>query len=261
MNTSPPLNKIPRFRVLDVSLCALSLADTVSIVLAWIAGRERHYLSVCTADTILQCHDRPELAAVVNAAGLAVPDGMPVVWLGRMRGLPVGRVYGPDLMLALLEAGRASGVRHYFYGGTPPLLESLQKRLHLRFPWLVIAGSWAPPFRPLTQAEEQEVTDRINAARPDIVWVGIGTPKQDFWVAQLRSRLEAAVLIPVGAAFNFHAGTVRQAPAWMQRAGLEWLFRLGMEPRRLWRRYLLGNPRFAFLVLKQLLSEKTSVPR
>lgn len=257
MLPTPP----PRYRVLDVAISALTLKEAAAIILGWVARRERHYLSVCTADTILQCHDSPELAAVVNAAGLAVPDGMPVVWLGRIKGLPVGRVYGPNLMLALLEAGRAAGVRHYFYGGTPALLETLSQRLLARFPELVIAGSWAPPYRPLTEAEEQEVADRINAARPDIVWVGIGTPKQDFWVAQFRSRLQAAVLIPVGAAFNFHAGTVRQAPVWMQRAGLEWLFRLGMEPRRLWRRYLLGNPRFAFLVLKQLLSGKTAIPR
>ncbi len=242
----------PRYRVVDVAISALTLEDAVPLLLDWIKKRDKRYLSVCPADTILQCHDRPELAAIVNGAGLAVPDGMPVVWLGRLRGLRVGRVYGPDLMLALCDQGRAAGVRHYFYGGTDALLQALSGKLAARFPGLLVAGSWAPPFRPLTEAEEESVAARINEARPDIVWVGIGTPKQDFWVARFRDRLEAPVLIPVGAAFNFHAGTVRQAPRWLQHSGLEWLFRLIMEPRRLWKRYLIGNPRFAFLVLKQL---------
>jgi N-acetylglucosaminyldiphosphoundecaprenol N-acetyl-beta-D-mannosaminyltransferase len=256
MNLPPP----PRYRVLDVLISALSPADAVRIVLDWVASGAHRYLSVCPADTILQCHDNPDLAVIVNGAALAVPDGMPVVWLGRLRGLPVKRVYGPDLMLALCDKGRAAGVRHYFYGGTPELLDTLSARLSARFPDLIIAGSWAPPFRPLTPAEEQEVTARINAARPDIVWIGIGTPKQDYWIARFRPVLNAPVLIPVGAAFNFHAGAVRQAPKAMQRMGLEWLFRLIMEPRRLWKRYLIGNPRFVFLVCRQLISDRRIIP-
>ncbi len=240
-----------RYPVLEVGISALTADRAVDIILDWVKARERRYLSVCPADTILQCHDRPALAAIVNGAGLAVPDGMPIVWIGRLQGFPVGRVYGPDLMLALCDRGRVAGVRHYFYGGTDALLKTLETTLARRFPGLIVAGSWAPPFRPLTAEEELAVAERINAARPDIVWVGIGTPKQDFWVAAFRDRLEAPVLIPVGAAFNFHAGTVRQAPPWMRRSGLEWLFRLGMEPRRLWKRYLLGNIRFFFLVVRQ----------
>jgi N-acetylglucosaminyldiphosphoundecaprenol N-acetyl-beta-D-mannosaminyltransferase len=176
---------------------------------------------------------------------------MPLVWLGRLKGLDVGRVYGPDLMLALCEQGLAEGWRHYFYGATDDVLADLAARLTGRFPSLQIAGAWAPPFRPLTPDEEVDVIARINGARADLVWVGIGTPKQDFWMAHFRSRLEAPVLIAVGAAFNFHAGHVPQAPRWMMAAGLEWLFRLAMEPRRLWRRYVIGIPRFIWLVARQ----------
>ncbi|MFO7534549.1 MAG: WecB/TagA/CpsF family glycosyltransferase [Kiritimatiellia bacterium] len=253
-NATPSLP--PRYPVLATTISATSPDEAVRLVLSFVAERSPRYLSVCPADTILQCHDNPDLAAIVNGAALAVPDGMPVVWLGRLRGLPVKRVYGPDLMLALCDKGRASGVRHYFYGGTPELLETLSARLAARFPNLIIAGSWAPPFRPLTPDEEQAVTTRINVARPDIVWIGIGTPKQDYWIAHFRPVLDSPVLIPVGAAFNFHAGTVRQAPSVMQRMGLEWLFRLIMEPRRLWKRYLLGNPRFVFLVCRQWFSDR-----
>ncbi len=248
---TPPLPA--RFQVLDVGISALTPGQAVDTVLGWVEARERRYLSVCPADTILQCHDQPDLAAIVNGSGLAVPDGMPVVWIGRLKGFHVTRVYGPDLMLMLCDRGRGPGVRHYFYGGTPELLAALAGKLTGRFPGLIVAGSWAPPFRPLTPAEEAEVAERINAARPDIVWVGIGTPKQDFWIKAFRDRLEAPVLIPVGAAFNFHAGAVRQAPRWMGRIGLEWLFRLLMEPRRLWKRYLIGNTRFVLLVLGQLI--------
>lgn len=239
-----------RFPVLATGISAVTLSGAVSTISGWLARRERHYVNVCNADVVLQAHDDPRLAAIINASGLATPDGMPLVWLGRWRGLSVGRVYGPDLLLALCERGLQAGWRHYFYGGTPVVLEDLTRRLAERFPAMQIAGGWAPPFRPLTTEEESEVEARINAARPDVIWVGIGTPKQDFWMAQFRPRLEAPVMIAVGAAFNFHAGHVRQAPRWMMRFGLEWLFRLFMEPGRLWRRYLVGIPRFVWLLLR-----------
>ncbi|MEI7435261.1 MAG: WecB/TagA/CpsF family glycosyltransferase [bacterium] len=249
MNTPEPFVTPERFKVLKTGISAVTLPDTVTIISNWISRRARYYVNLCTADVVLQAHDDADLAAIVNASGLALPDGMPLVWIGRSRGLPVGRVYGPDLMLALCEHGLSRGWRHYFYGGTPELLEDLSRRLRGRFPGLQIAGTWAPPFRPLTTGEESDVESRINAAQPDLLWVGIGTPRQDFWMARFRPRLEAAVIVAVGAAFNFHAGHVRQAPRWMMRCGLEWLFRLAMEPFRLWRRYLVGIPRFVWLVL------------
>lgn len=238
-----------RFPVLKTGISAVTMAGAVATMAGWISRRERQYVNVCNADVVLQAHDDPQLATIINASGLATPDGMPLVWIGRRRGLPVERVYGPDLMLALCERGIKLGWQHYFYGGTPKVLEDLTRNLIERFPDLKIAGTWAPPFRPLTTEEESEVERRINAACPDVIWVGIGTPRQDFWMARFRPRLEVPVMIAVGAAFNFHAGNVPQAPRWMMRSGLEWFFRLTMEPRRLWHRYIIGIPRFVWLVL------------
>jgi N-acetylglucosaminyldiphosphoundecaprenol N-acetyl-beta-D-mannosaminyltransferase len=237
----------PRFPVGVVSLSALSLREARDRVVRWIETRQRHYVNICTADTIVQCSTQPQLAKIVCEAGMATTDGMPLVWLAKRHGFhEATRVYGPDLMLELC----AAGYRHYFYGGTEEVLIKLKERLLQQFPRLQIVGMYAPPFRALTPEEEDDTVRKINAAQPDIVWCGLGTPKQDYWVHHFRPRLEAAALIAVGAAFNFHAGYVRQAPRWMMRAGLEWLFRLLMEPRRLWRRYLIGNPRFLWLVWK-----------
>ena len=192
------------------------------------------------------------MADIVNRSTMAVPDGMPLVWLGRRALLhgDVQRCYGPDLMLAICEAGLDSEWKHCLYGATTEVLEKLRQQFEARFPRIKIVESIAPPFRPLTEAEQADVVERINAALPDIVWVGLGTPKQDLWMGEFRDKLTAPVLIAVGAAFNFHAGRVAQAPHWMQRAGLEWLFRLYKEPRRLWKRYVLGNPRFLWLLAK-----------
>lgn len=239
-----------RFPVLDVGISALTMDEAVRRILDWVVRRDKTYVNVCTVDTVMKCHDEPELAAIVNASGMATSDGMPLVWVGKARGFHAERVYGPDLMLRVLEAGCGRKLRHFFYGATEETLLALQKRLKRRFPGLVVAGCHAPPFRSLDETEEISVASLINEARPDVVWVGIGTPKQDYWMARFRFVLEAPVLIAVGAAFDFHAGIVRQAPRWMMKAGLEWFFRLMMEPRRLWRRYLVGNIRFIWLICR-----------
>ncbi|MEI7770042.1 MAG: WecB/TagA/CpsF family glycosyltransferase [Chloroflexales bacterium] len=254
--TNPLPDQPARFPVLDVGVSAISLPRALAMIDGWIARGERRSMHLCTTHTVLECHRAPELAAIMNAAGIAAPDGMPLVWLGRMRGHSVDRVYGPDVMLATCDRGQASGQRHYFYGGAPGVAERLAERMRSRFPQLQVAGTYTPPFRPLTAAEEQAVAAQINASGPDIVWVGLGTPKQDYWVARFRPLLNAPVLIAVGAAFDFHTGRVRQAPRWMQRSGLEWLFRLSQDPRRLWRRYLLGNPTFLVLIARQWLAER-----
>jgi len=243
----------PRFPVLETGISAVTFKGAIEAISGWISRRERRSVHLCNAEVVLQAYDDPALAAIINASGLALPDGMPLVWIGRRRRLTLERVYGPDLMLALCEYGLKRGWRHYFYGGTPGVLEDLIGKLSERFPGLQIAGSLAPPFRPLTPGEESDVEASINAASPDVIWVGIGTPKQDFWMARFRPRLNAAVMIAVGAAFNFHAGHVRQAPRWMMRCGLEWLFRLSVEPGRLWRRYLVGIPRFLWLVSRRAI--------
>jgi N-acetylglucosaminyldiphosphoundecaprenol N-acetyl-beta-D-mannosaminyltransferase len=176
---------------------------------------------------------------------------MPLVWCCRRVGLPTERVYGPDLMLAVLEQGVQAGWRSYFYGGLPGVADQLAARMSERFPGLVVAGTHSPPFGPLSPEEDDEIVARINAAEPDLVWVGLSTPKQERWMAAHVGRLQAPVLLGVGAAFDFHAGRVRQAPSWVQRSGMEWAYRLSREPRRLWRRYLRNNPAFVARILRQ----------
>ena len=244
-----------RYKVLAAMISAVRPAVVIDQVLEMVRSGLRGSIHVCTVHTMLECVDNSRLAAIVNQSTLAVPDGMPLVWLGR-KAFPqanVQRCYGPDLMLSICEAGIANGVKHCFYGGTSEVLAKLEDNLKTRFPDIRIVASIAPPFRELTPEEQQSVETRINAAAPDIVWVGLGTPKQDLWMGQMREKLDAPVLIAVGAAFNFHAGVVPQAPRWMQRTGLEWFYRLCKEPRRLWKRYLLGNPRFLWLLCKQRL--------
>ena len=196
---------------------------------------------LCNAWTLAYGLKDPAHADRVDSGDLNLPDGMPLVWLGKRFGLPItNRVYGPDLMSQILDQGRSSGLRHYLYGTTAETLSQLQDCIETRFPGAQIVGSEAPPFRPSTRIEEQAVAVRMRDSQADVVWIGLGTPQQDELVHRLRPEL-AAVLIPVGAAFDFLAGNKSQAPKWMQQRGLEWLFRLCSEPQRLWRRYLIGN--------------------
>jgi len=233
------------------------MAQAVAHISAWVENRAREYVCVCTVHTVMECQQNERMRRAVNRAGLATPDGMPLVWLGqRQSRAKVGRVYGPDLMLALCERSASCGYRHYFYGGVDGTPELLAEKLRARFPELHVAGTYSPPFRALTPSEDAHIVTQINQAAPDVVWVGLGTPKQDLWMAAHRDQLTAPVLIGVGAAFDFHTGRIPQAPAWMQRNGLEWLFRLRHEPRRLWYRYLVYNPLFVLLVLAQAIGLK-----
>lgn len=204
----------------------------------------------------MQGYRDPELRRIFNRSGLTTPDGMAIVWLLRLQGFSqVERVYGPDLMQAVCKRSAETGWRHYFYGGTPGVAEQLAEKLKTQSPGLQIAGMYSPPFRELTPEEDREMIARINEARPDIVWVGIGSPKQELWMSRHLGQVDAPVLIGVGAAFDFLSGRKRQAPRWIQRSGFEWLFRLGSEPKRLWRRYA-DYPLFVLLVLLQLLRLK-----
>jgi len=242
-----------RVNVLGVGISAINLPQAVAEIEGWIARRERRYVTVCGVHGVMESQRDPRLRQLINQGGLATPDGMPLVWLSRLQGhRDAARVYGPDLMLALCERSQVMGYRHFFYGGAPGVADLLTRRLRERYPGLVVAGTHSPPFRPLGTEEDRATLDKIDAAAPDIVWVGLGTPKQDYWVAQHRPLLKAPVLIAVGAAFDFHAGLLAQAPRWMQRSGLEWLFRFIQEPRRLGPRYLVNNPAFLLLVSLQL---------
>lgn len=237
------------FRVVDVAINAAPFADILSRVLAAPDTGELLALHFATAHTIVEAHDDPRLRDAL-ARGLVQPDGMPLVWLGRRAGIPVDRVCGPDFLPALVERSVFEGRTHYFFGGGPGVAEALAARLEARFPGMRVAGTMSPPFRAVSTEEDDVIVDRINAANPDYVWVGLGAPKQDLWVADHRSRLRAAALLAVGAAFDFHAGTRRRAPSWMQRTGMEWVYRLITEPRRLAGRYTRVNIRFLQLVLQ-----------
>lgn len=248
---------IQRVNILGVAISAVNICQAIQIIDGWIANDEHHYVCVTGVHGIMESQRDDTLRQIHNRAGLVTPDGMPLVWLSILKGYRgVERVYGPDLMLAMCEHSTSLGYRHFLYGGTPEVLERLQRNLQQSYPQINIVGMYSPPFRPLTAEEDRQVIQLINAAGAHIVWVGLSTPKQELWMASHVQALSAPVLIGVGAAFDFHAGTKKQAPLWMQRTGLEWFFRLITEPRRLWKRYLINNPLFITLVLAQVLGIK-----
>lgn len=253
----PPQIIPPRVNILGIGVSAVNMMTALDTIEAWISQSEPHYVCVTNAHGIMESQHDENLRCIHNAAGLVTPDGMPLVWLSRLKGFhDVERVYGPDLMLALCERSENAGYRHFLYGGTPTILERLTANLQQHFPALNIVGVYSPPFRPLTDEEDAEIVKTINAAEPHIVWVGLGAPKQEYWMAEHIGKLTAPVLLGVGAAFDFHAGTKRQAPRWIQRSGFEWLYRFMTEPRRLGKRYLVNNPLFLWLILLQTLGIK-----
>jgi N-acetylglucosaminyldiphosphoundecaprenol N-acetyl-beta-D-mannosaminyltransferase len=243
---------IRRVDVLGVEISAIDLGVAVEEMGRWIAEGERHYVCVTGVHGVMESQRDPQLRRIHNSSGLTTPDGMPMVWSCHRAGLgEVSRVYGPDLMLAVCDQAVKRGWSMYFYGGAPGVADRLAERLSRRFPGLRVAGTHCPPFRPLTEEEDGAVIEEINGASPDIVWVGLSTPKQERWMWDHRDTLRAAALVGVGAAFDIHSGALPQAPPWMQRCGLEWLYRLLREPRRLWRRYLSNNPRFALAIMRR----------
>jgi len=241
----------PRKNLLGVKVSQLGFAQTVEWVAETIRTGGKLAVSPSPVYTIMQGFERPEVRTALNA-NLVTPDGMPVVWALRLLGVQAERVYGPDLMLAVCQRSGQEGWRHYFYGGAEGVAEQLAMAFQEKFEGFQTVGVECPPFRDLTPAEDLEMVARINNSQAQIVWVGLGSPKQDLWLAEHRAALSAPVLIAVGAAFDFYTGRVRQAPRWMQRTGLEWLFRLVSEPRRLWRRYLSSNPKFIWQLALQL---------
>ena len=242
---------VPRVDVLGVAISCVDLGTTTEIFAKWIANGAREYVCVTGMHGVMESQSDDALREIHNASGLTTPDGMSMVYAGRWAGARLSRVYGPDLMKEVLAGAQETGWSSYFLGGAPGVAPRLIATLRRRYPSLVVAGSSSPPFRRLSAAEDEELVQEINASGADIVWVGLGTPKQERWMADHRSRLEPAVLVGVGAAFDLLSGTVRQAPRWMQRSGFEWLFRLAVEPRRLWRRYLLNIPRFAVALARR----------
>lgn len=250
----PLCSAFARTNILGVGVSAIDMAQAVAQIACWIEEGARVYVVVACVNDIMHAHRDPALRRMTNAAGMVTPDGMPLVFLSRWLGhAHVDRVYGPDLMLAASAMLAGRGCRAFYYGGAEGVAERLAEVMEARFPGLRTAGVYAPPFRALTPEEDAAIVAHINAAQPDVVWVALGCPKQTIWMAEHRDRLNAPVLIGVGAAFDFHTGRIPQAPRWMQRHALEWLFRLTTEPRRLWRRYLIHNPLFVWYVALQLV--------
>ncbi len=246
------------FKVLGVRVDAVQVPDVVAQMEGWIQERgQSHYIAVTGMHGVTEAQHDPCFKDILNAADLVVPDGMPLVWLSRIRGHSLQRrVYGPELMLAFCEQTARKGYRHFLYGGAPGVAEQMAATLGNRFPGLQVVGTYSPPFRPLTADEEGEVAAMIRGAEPDVVWVGLSTPKQERWMHEHRDGLGVPVLVGVGAAFDLNTGRLKQAPVWMREHGLEWFYRLWREPRRLWRRYLIYGSKFVWYVMLELFGWK-----
>ena len=255
MPTAPERTKRGSFHVLGVRVDALQISETIARMEEWIRERRHgHYIAVTGMHGITEAQHDANFKRILNSADLVVPDGMPLVWLGRLRGISMRRrVYGPELMMTFCQETASKGYRHFFFGGTPGLPAKLSESLRRRIPTLQVAGMCSPPFGQVTSEEDKATVAMINATNADVIWVGLSEIKQDAWMYEHRRRLNAPVLVGIGAAFDFLAGTKRQAPAWMRDNGLEWLFRLLQEPRRLWRRYLVYGTEFLILVLLEQL--------
>jgi N-acetylglucosaminyldiphosphoundecaprenol N-acetyl-beta-D-mannosaminyltransferase len=246
-----------RVNVLGVGVSVLNLQTALDAIAAAVRERRKGYICVTGVHGVMEAQGDEAFRNILNHAFLCTPDGVPMVWMGKIRGhSEMRRVYGPDLMLDVCAWSGENPCRHFFYGGAPGVAQLLAEKLKARFPKLEIAGAFTPPFRPLSAREEMELGETIRAAKPDILWVGLSTPKQEKFMADFLPKLDVTLMIGVGAAFDFHSGRIKQAPRWMQRSGLEWFFRLCQEPRRLAKRYFKNNPLFTMKILGQLCGLK-----
>lgn len=251
-----------RFDVLGVPVSAIDLEKAITVIEGWVRDDARAFVCVTGVHGVIECRDDPELLAIHRRADMVTPDGMPLVWWAHHLGrASVGRVYGPDLMAAICGRADLNPLKHFFYGGGGGVAEALRVACIAGNPGLRVVGTFEPPFRPLSEGEAESIAREINEKKPDIVWIGLGTPKQERWMAAFRSKLDAPVLIGVGAAFDFLAGRQRQAPKWVQRNGIEWAYRLIHEPRRLWRRYMNIVPRFVLLMGRESMRRRRASVR
>jgi N-acetylglucosaminyldiphosphoundecaprenol N-acetyl-beta-D-mannosaminyltransferase len=250
--------EIEKVNVLGIGISVLDQDRAREFLFEAARADRRGYVTVTGVHGVSEAQSDPALRDIFNRALLATPDGMPMVWMGRLQGQrSIRRVYGPDLMLNLCQHSVAYGFSHFLYGGVPGVAEELRRQLETRFPGLKIVGTYTPPFRPLDPVERDDLQQRVRESRPDFFWVGLSTPKQERFMAQYMSILpEVKIFIGVGAAFDLLTKRVHQAPRWMQSAGLEWLFRLMQEPRRLAKRYLVNNPLFILRIFYQFTGLK-----
>ncbi len=236
-----------RFDVLNIPVSATDPSRTLAAIEAWSKDDTGRFICVREVASLMACREDAELVQLHHDAALVVPDGMPLVWIGKWRDYDIERTCGPDLFDLVCKTSPKSGLKHYFYGGKEGVAEKLAQLCCDRYPGIEIVGYECPPFRALTEEEDAAVVERIKASGADVVWVGISSPKQDIWMRDHVSKLPQT-FIGVGAAFDFHTGEVKRAPKWMQKSGLESIFRLLSEPKRLWRRYLVLVPKFIFLL-------------
>jgi len=248
---------IERVNVLGAGISVINLQAALAAIGEAVRVRRKGYICVTGVHGVMEAQEDATLRRILNQAFLCTPDGVPMVWMGWLRGhREMSRVYGPDLMLEVCAWSEKNGCRHFFFGGAPGVAEQLRDNLTKRFPNLQVVGCYTPPFRPLNAEEEKQLQEMVHAAQPDILWVGLSTPKQEKFMAEFLPRLDVTLMIGVGAAFDFHSGRVKQAPRWMQRTGLEWFYRLCQEPGRLAKRYILNNPLFVVKVVGQLCGLK-----
>lgn len=239
--------------ILGVGISVVKMEDAVLYSERVIQSGRRGYVCATDVHTIIEAQSDPRLRHVLNRAILTTPDGMPLVWIGRLLGYAnIDRVYGPDYMLEMCRVSAARGYRNFLFGGKSGVVDDLKVALERRFPGLSVVGTYTPPFRPLNPHEEDELIEMVDRVRPDIFWVGLGSPKQDLFMAQYAEKLNTKLMVGVGAAFDFHVGAVKEAPEWIKRSGLQWAHRLFHEPERLWRRYFTCIPAFIWKIGLQL---------
>ena len=247
----------PRVNILGVGVSAISMQTALEQSEALLDRGGSGYICVTGVHGIMEAQADEAFRRILNRSFLTTPDGMPTVWLGHLQGFgSMTRVYGPDFMADFCRRSVPRGTRHFLYGGKPGVAEELRAELMRRFPGIEIVGTYTPPFRPLNAAEEQDLAQRLEDCRADVLWCGLSTPKQERFISASLGRLPVKLLVGVGAAFDLLSGNLSEAPGWMKRAGLQWLYRLIKEPRRLWRRYLANNPRFTWLTVLQLTGLK-----
>lgn len=242
-----------RANVLGVGIHDVNLQSAVRVMEAAVVSGRQGYICVADVHSIIEAQDDPAYLAILNSSFLTVSDGRPAVWVGRIQGCHrMGQVPGPDLILRFCETSRLAGYTHFLYGGAPGVAEGLKQVLSQRYPGLKVVGTYCPPFRPLTEAEEKDLRDIFGRLRPDVTWIGLGAPKQDFFMARQIGGLDTTLMIGVGAAFDMHTGRISDAPPWLKPLGLAWVHRLIQEPARLWKRYLTCVPRFLWSITLQL---------
>jgi N-acetylglucosaminyldiphosphoundecaprenol N-acetyl-beta-D-mannosaminyltransferase len=250
------IEKSERVKVVSLNVNVCNHDSAIEEIGELVRRGDGGYVCFSTVHMIMESYDNPQYGARVNAADFIVPDGMPLVWMQKLQGVKgANRVRANDLMIMLCAYAEKNSLSVGFYGGKQTVIDAILERAKIDYPNLRIAYAFSPPFRPLTDAEDDEIVAEIREKKPDLLFMGLGCPKQENWMAAHKNRLKA-VMLGVGASFDFYAGNVKESPEWLGKLGLEWLFRLTQEPRRLWRRYLILNPRFVWLALMQLIKSK-----